>query len=232
MYIGLFLLIPFLNILWNNMDGKKRKWLLLTLLLLTTLPSLFNCWNILGIKNVNTNTLFPNYWEMIYPFTYYFLGAYLSSGEMVSRLKAESIITLILMVCFGSFTFFRSYARKYEQMSYNNYQGIQVTIIAFLIFKIIIAIPTAKMPNTVKKVIARISELSLGIYLASAISDKIVYPKFQELISDMVHRVEYLPVAVICSFFIALIISWGIDMVYRGLDRVTKYIWSLHKSSV
>lgn len=133
---------------------------------------------------------------------------------------------------FGTFTFFRSYAQNYEQMSYNNYQGIQVTIIAFLIFKIIIAIPTAKIPNTVKKVISRISELSLGIYLASAISDKIVYPKFQELISDMVHRVEYLPVAVMCSFFIALIISWGIDMVYRGLDRATKYIWNLHKSSV
>ena len=49
MYIGLFLIIPFLNILWNNLNDVGRKWLIITLLGLTALPSLLNCWDFLSL---------------------------------------------------------------------------------------------------------------------------------------------------------------------------------------
>ena len=71
MYIGLFLLIPYLNILYRALDTKKKKTkLIFTLILLTAIPSIF-C----GIKidNVNLN-LFPNWWTTIYPITYYYIG--------------------------------------------------------------------------------------------------------------------------------------------------------------
>ena len=46
MYIGLFLLIPFLNAMWRGLKGQKQKILLIaTLLALTTLPSLFNIYD-------------------------------------------------------------------------------------------------------------------------------------------------------------------------------------------
>lgn len=221
MYIGLFLLIPFLNILWNNLDGKKRKWVLLTLITLSTLPSFFNCWNFLPADNGGYNTIFPDYWEGLYPFTYYFLGAYLSSKENSKKTwRLKSIIILVLMISFGSFTYIRSYSGNYEELSYNNYQGIQVVIMAFLIFKILLALPLQKIPNIIKQGISKVSELSLGIYLASSISDKIVYPHLQEAIPNLVYKFEFLPVAVGCTFLLSLIISLVADIIYKGVNGI------------
>lgn len=43
MYIGLFLIVPFLNIIYKNLDSRKQKnILLITLIAITILPSLFN----------------------------------------------------------------------------------------------------------------------------------------------------------------------------------------------
>ena len=46
MYLGLFLLIPFLNIVYNAMPSQKSKiWLILTFVILTSLPPVLNIYN-------------------------------------------------------------------------------------------------------------------------------------------------------------------------------------------
>ena len=46
MYIGLYLLIPFLNLLWNSIENKNGHVLLVFILLtMTVLPSVFNVYN-------------------------------------------------------------------------------------------------------------------------------------------------------------------------------------------
>ncbi len=46
MYIGLFLLIPFLNLAYNGLESKKqRKILVLTMIFITAAPSILNIWN-------------------------------------------------------------------------------------------------------------------------------------------------------------------------------------------
>ena len=66
MYIGLFLLIPFLNIIYNNIQEKKYKdILIIVLLLLTSLEALTTA---LKIQDINLN-IFPDYWTIIYPIT-------------------------------------------------------------------------------------------------------------------------------------------------------------------
>ncbi len=63
MYIGLMLLIPFVNILLEALTEKALCRLALVMLFLTALP---------GITAVQ---VFPNYWRQAYPLTYYILGA-------------------------------------------------------------------------------------------------------------------------------------------------------------
>ena len=122
MYIGLFLIIPFLNILWNNLNDVGRKWLIITLLGLTALPSLLNCWDLLslGDKTRVYSAIVPDYWETLYPITYYFLGAYLKEETKKFFLLKESIILLGLMIVFGLFNYYRSYDGTYEWIGYNN----------------------------------------------------------------------------------------------------------------
>ena len=216
MYIGLFLLIPFLNIIWTNLNDKNKKWLIITLLGMTALPSLINCWYILPSQSERPvySAIVPDYWEMIYPVTYYFLGAYLKDLKTKVSFLREGILLVCMMLLFGGVNYWRSYGESYEWISYNSFQGIQPVIISVLIFRVILALPMENCPNIVKKGISEISRLSLGIYLASAISDRIVYPVLLEKVSVEVRRIDYFLVTVLASFAIALIISFIVNIVY------------------
>ena len=53
MYIGLFLLIPFLNAMWRGLEHRKtRGALVITLIALSSLPSIFNIWNFIAYGNI------------------------------------------------------------------------------------------------------------------------------------------------------------------------------------
>ena len=71
MYIGLFLIIPFLNIIYKNLDSRKAKkiFLLITLIAITILPSLFNVfkfdsyeWWANPAVDTDTQKLMPSWW--------------------------------------------------------------------------------------------------------------------------------------------------------------------------
>ena len=69
MYTGLFLLIPFLNAMYNGLETKGQKRLLiLAFFALSHLPSLLNSY--IQIYSV--------WWMRLFPVTYYFIGAYCS----------------------------------------------------------------------------------------------------------------------------------------------------------
>lgn len=152
MYIGLFLMIPFLNILWNNINEKKI-WLILSLLCVTIIPSLFNCWIIQAStgNDVVYCAIFPDYWEVLYPITYYFIGAYLSYKPPTVHVVKESFLLIGTMILFGLFTYYRSYGEYYEWVSYNGFQGYQPAVIAVMLFRILLAINMDKASEFVKK---------------------------------------------------------------------------------
>ena len=65
MYIGLFLLSPFLNIILDKLNTPKQFcWLAGTMVFLTAVPSV-----------IPTINVFPDYWTGLYPLTMYVLGA-------------------------------------------------------------------------------------------------------------------------------------------------------------
>lgn len=222
MYLGLYLVIPFLNLLWINLDVKKRRWFLITLLGLTTLPSMLNCWNFLP----NTySAIVPDYWEGLYPLTYYFLGAYLKDINYKGKVLIESVILIAMMFLFGFFSYYRSFEKSYEWIAYNSYQGIQVVIVSVLVFRILLSFPLEKCPCIIKKGIMKVSELSLGIYLSSVISDEIIYPILIERVSD-VRRLDYFLIVVTVSFVMALIISTVAKVIYNALQSILHTIMS------
>jgi len=95
MYLGLFLLTPFLNVLWNHLEDKKQKhYLILTMIILTTLPSICN---ILHFDEYNSPNgaptylkLLPFWWKGMWPATYYFLGCY--THEFHTKTKKNSYV--------------------------------------------------------------------------------------------------------------------------------------------
>jgi surface polysaccharide O-acyltransferase-like enzyme len=69
MWIGLFLLVPFLNILYQHIPSQKQKLIWIgTLYLMTALPELLNRYDMY---------LVPGFWQKCYPLTFYFIGSYI-----------------------------------------------------------------------------------------------------------------------------------------------------------
>ena len=85
MYFGLLLLTPFLNALWQSLaTPTARRALLAVLLVLTVLPGMVNIYDLHSAETLlhpwlstSYDQLVPDWWQRLYPITYYFLGGYL-----------------------------------------------------------------------------------------------------------------------------------------------------------
>ena len=220
MYIGLFLLIPFLNLMYNNLKDKKQKLVLIvTLLFMTVLPSASNIFGVLIV---------PEWWVGIYPLTYYFLGAFIR--EYKNKLKLSLWLNFILIIVgfvfFGTYTYFLTYNKKFVLGAWCEWYSLANITNSVLVFLFLLRIKTDKIPDFVKKIIIKISEISLGIYLASWIFDDCFYPKLNEAIPEMTDRRPYffvmVPLVFICSSVLSYIVNLMYKIIVLTINKITK----------
>ena len=241
LYIGLFLLIPFLNILYNGINSQKhKKILLITLFSMTILPTLFNifsftseqAWYNPSATDTITEIL-PNWWAMIYPITYYFLGTYIREYGLKIKTPIAIIILLISIVSFGAFNFFRSYNTTFESGSYVSWNGIESFVMAVLIFALLSRIKANKMLSWIRWVLWKISDAALGIYLLSYIFDTIAYEKLLDAVPVIPDRLKYyfviVPFVFVCSLASSLVLNLILKMMNFAVDQI-KGIFSTLKS--
>lgn len=74
MYLCLFLLIPFLNILYRALTRRQKQWLIGILALLTILPPMAKSFMVAGAPL----SVFPDFLEDLYVITYFYIGAYIA----------------------------------------------------------------------------------------------------------------------------------------------------------
>jgi len=202
MYFGLFLLIPFLNIIYNHLKSKKEKIILLiTFISLTSLPSIIN----------DIYDIIPNYWLTVYPITYYFIGAFIREFGIKIKKRYILLTLIICLLAFAGFNFYRSYGGNFEWGGYCNWYGFENIIDTVLVFSFINNLNLEKLPMFVKKCLGKVSELALGIYLSSSIFDEIFYTYLNSAVPDFESRLKYYVIIVPCVFICALIFSWIIN---------------------
>ncbi|MEQ2528570.1 acyltransferase family protein [Bacillaceae bacterium CLA-AA-H227] len=197
MYIGLFLISPFLNILFKNIPTRKIKLVLIgILLLITSLPNFLNTY-------ISNKIFFSaDYWVQMYPITYYFIGSFLKEYQIRINKSFGIIIFVILSIIEVWIEFF--YAKGgnivFATGSYPSLIIVFQSIIFFLIFY-----DLDVKYKVFKKLFALISILSLDIYLASFITDKIVYGYFLDKHSNYTQQILffYAPVLVVSTFILA-----------------------------
>lgn len=90
MWIGLFFMTPFLNIIFWHLNKKEELTLLITLLLLSNVALFFNR---------NGNNVIPAFWMSLWPITLYFLGAYLSRHKM--SIKSKWLLSVLFVIALG-----------------------------------------------------------------------------------------------------------------------------------
>lgn len=232
MYFGLFLLLPFLNVLWNNLKNKKQKqYLLLVLIVIAVLPNTLNIFNFYDLNWWLEPTsshvyqkLVPDYWGGIsYIILYYFLGCYFRDYRLKLSFKKNVVALLVALVIFGLFNFYRSYNALFELGSYSDYGSLEVLVVTILFVNLILNFKFKISNKKAIYFISKISYLTFGAYLVSVIFDRWFYPILKENTSILLERVCYLllvvPLIFICSLLLSLVIeviAYLVNKLFRG----------------
>ncbi len=215
MYIGLFMLIPFLNLIFKNLNTKKKhQSLIITLLILTSLPAILN----------TEYGFIPEWWIGIYPITYYFIGSYIKEYNVQISKLLNIVFQLIVLEIATIMNIFYSNGRLFNFDKYNDWGSILNVILSSLIFIFVINIDLTKLSKRIKRVIAKVSELSLGIYLTSAIIDDVLYFNYYTIkeLHGFLGYIKIVPLVFIVSTGLAIII----DICYKIINKlfIEKYI--------
>ncbi|MDO4345356.1 MAG: acyltransferase family protein [Eubacteriales bacterium] len=212
MYIGLFLIIPFLNLIYHGLKTQKEKQVLLvTMMALTMLPKLVNNfdlttegWWLAPAMSKEYDQLVPGFFTAMYPITYYFIGAYLREYDWRIGRRLNLLLLFLAVALFGAYNYYRSYGVSFIWGS-NCTWGGENLITAVLLFTLLLHLHPEKWPVVLQKILVYISGISFGVYLLSWVSDQIVYQGYlNPLIAEVNMRWKYYPAAVPASFLIAV----------------------------
>lgn len=218
MYIGLFLLIPFLNILYSAISERAGKKLLIcTLLFMTVAPTIFNSF---GTK------ILPEWWEDLWPLLYYFIGGYIREYCPKINWKKNLILIVSSFLITISVNTYINYGNVYANSVANEWWGWMTFINSVLVFVFVKNLKTESLPVLLKKIITKISQLSLGIYLCSWMADQYVYPIFNQYVPEMDDKLNYYLLIVFIVFTIAFILAFIIDKIYNLIEFIFRKIFN------
>lgn len=225
MYIGLFLIAPFLNLAYNKLDSQRQKQVLVfTFAAITILPSLFNIFNFESIAwwgdpklNDNFQKIVPAWWTGVYPIAYYFVGCYLREYGMKIKTKTLLAVFFAAIVLFSSFNFFRSYGTTFKSGIYVYWYGFEPYVLSSFLFVLLTRIKTDNFSIKFKFVLWKLSDLALGIYLISFIFDKLVYDVLNRIITPMQERLPFYFIAVPVVFILSAAASFIMNILANGI---------------
>lgn len=229
MYIGLFLLIPFLNVLYQNLESKQHKQLLLGILLFSTaLPSVANIWCFLepewwrnpGISMAHYK-LVPQWWENLYPITYYYIGSYLREYPLKMKPAGKLALVTAVTVISGTYSYWRSYGSYFSFGMWQDHGSLAVVVMTVLVFSLLSELPMQNASDGVRRWLARCSDWSLGAYLVSWIFDEMFYEVLNARVPVIRDRMVWYPVMValvcVCSLALSAAVTVTADCLVKGL---------------
>ncbi len=236
MYLGLFILIPFLNILYIGVPSQGwKKVLVITMAGLTSLPSLVN---------VTDFKFIPAWWAAFYPITYYFIGCYIHEYGLRIKRVWNVLAVIVIMLVVGTYTYFNSAAEPFVWSGWSEWNSWANVLMGTLVFGLwmngrtttktcgvemqveenvaSIAVnrdDSANIENRMAKILMLGSKLAFGAYLLSWIAEDAVYHHIPLNVFEVENRIVFYPVVVV-----VMIVSLGLSAVVNGVYDVVKRV--------
>lgn len=227
MYIGLFLVCPFLNLIWQGLQARKQKQLLLLVFLfLTAAPSLVNVYHLTnpGFWRQPSSSdyytqLIPEYWEDLYPLTYYFLGCYLREYPLKLKKSHHLLWIVFSFFAIGLYNVYRSWGADFVTGPWSDHGSLLTFIQTLLVFDFLVRLDFPPLCPGIKKCLATASDLCFGAYLVSWIFDMLLYKALTDHVTDVPRLLEYYFLIVPVVYILSLSLSGVLQIVYRFYDR-------------
>lgn len=242
MYIGLFLLIPFLNIMYNSLSQKKGKQcLILIFFLLTSLPTMINVYNFNETgwwsnpaQSISYQKLFPYWWGGMWPVTYYFIGCYIKDYPIIIKKSINILYIIIITLLYGLYCYWRSYGANFVSGVWQNWGALPILLLTVLVFSFLVNIRIEHCSKWCKLILKQLSDACLGAYLVSVIFDTLFYPKLVAQVTDIPLRLNYFFIMVGLVFFCSLFLSMFLLVIYNYIVKVTLMVKSknTHKNEI
>lgn len=210
MYIGLFLLIPFVNAAWRGLDERGRLALTVTLLTVTALPTVSNAlWHLL-----------PGWWTGLYPLTYYVLGAWLRDHPVRMAGWKLALGWLGLAAAVGLLMGAVRWGQTFAYAEFNYWGSLFVTGETVCAFSLLRRADGARVPAPARWCVRQIARLALPIYLMSYIVDRLIYPLLTARVPTMAGRLLWMPAVVPAVLVCSALLAAPVDLAAAALMRL------------
>lgn len=212
MYIGLFLFIPFLNVLYKNIPSKKqKKILLISLIFMCSIPQSLSLFNISG----HSLDCFPAWWSTLYPLMFYFIGCYIREYQVNIRKTINIFLIAVILFIETFMIYFYCQGKALNEVISPDYNFIPNVLLSILIFILLYNIDMKK--KFFVKITYLISKYSFGMYLISYVFDNLFYKVIKINLNITFKPIEgifiYTPVILISSFVTAFLIEHMISAI-------------------
>lgn len=233
MYISFFVLIPFLNILFHNMDRKQRRILLITLIVLTSFPSVLNTFDLhtpSWITNPSISTsytkLMPSFFTYLYPFTYYFIGASIREYKVSPKPIHCFLVMIFSTLSLGLLNIFISGASVFVNGTLNSWGSLFIVLESVSLFLLLLHIPLNKVSLKINNALTKVASLVLGAYLLSEIFDTLYYPLLAKYVPSLTDQFLYfIPITFsvfISSISLSFFVNYIVSMISKLIEKATQ----------
>lgn len=236
MYLGLYLLIPFLNMIFNNLKDKKQaKCLIAVLFIVCILPSFINQfrfdsaqWWLSPAESKEYFKILPQWWDRLFPIFFYFLGAYLSRYKPDIPVSANIMLLIAAVVLDGAFSFYRSFEHTYVWGDWNSNSSPTTALTAFLVFTLLLNIRFKKENKSRTQILKMLSDSCVFAYLISGMYDTFFYGILAEEIPTAQDRFKFAPLMIAVVFISSLssgvVLSTFYRWIHMGLKKAAEII--------
>lgn len=219
LYGGLFLFIPFLNVMYNALPNRGHKRILiLSVTLISCLP--------FSALNAFVN-LCPYWWQRIWPVAFYLMGAYIAEYRPAIGVKKGAALWLGALLVFTAFNFFVYSAASPIALNPINssiyaHESLQNVVLTLLLFLFIMQLDLSCCAGWLKNLMAYVSKYSYGAFLFSSITDSFVYGILTALVPVTGMRYAFFPIALPISYALAVLLSALADKLVALIDSVLR----------
>ena len=216
MYIGLFLLIPFLNCILNSLSKKQAIGFIVVLILIFSQPFV------------------TSYWQIAYPIMYYFIGGFFRKWPInINKIVAVIVlfVTCLIQVLFYEFPF----PYRYSVENHNNIGCLIISVMIFTLFYSHKICLSSKGKIVLSKMTRTIANASMSTFLISQIFESLTYRLFNNLkITSFAGKLPYLiyltPLKFVLSLACGIVINLLSVLMYKLLIKaINKIILRFNK---
>ena len=220
-YFSLMAIAPFLNRMWHALKNRREQHILL--ISLACITSLYPVISLFSVSNVYIVACIgsvielaaPNYWQMMYPLLYYFLGCYLRENK--PRVNKAVLILIISACVFVNAGISYNYAAG-GNFNWNilgavdcGYNCITVVLCSLALFLLFYDIDLRN--GKFRQVLEKISSVSLEIYLFSGTLDVIIFDHVKRRYFEMRDYAWLFFILVPLNFILSVLLS----LIYKKL---------------